>query len=169
MSRALLLFVRRIERKQKRCISFCVWCQANVVLFKEVDSRTLKRGCANRQILLRTAKIVDLEKVDGPKLGHACEMAWWNWLACLICPQSAESVDWGHPTLNRPEGVLGVNFVTQLKGYPNFNFVTNFVLIGGDPLRKNDPSRPGFFDDTVSGEKVTIAIRKAEVMWKAKI
>ena len=31
-----------------------------------------------------------------------------------VGPQSSESVDWGPLTLNRPEGVLGVHFVTQL-------------------------------------------------------
>ena len=98
-----------------------------MVLFKEVDIRTLKRGCANWQILLRVTKIVDLEKVNESKLGQNCEMARWNWLTYLVGPQYIESGDCGPSTLNRSEGVLGVSFVTQLKGCPNFELVTNYV------------------------------------------
>ena len=66
-------------RNQKRCFSFCISFRvryvASAVLFKEVVSQTLTRGCANRQILLRAAKIVELEKVNAPILGQHCEMA----------------------------------------------------------------------------------------------
>ena len=93
----------------------------------EADSQNLKRACANRQILLRAAKFVELEKVNEPKLGQHCEIAWWNWLTCLVGPQSSESVDWGPSILNRSKGVLGVCFVTQLTGYPNFGLVFLFV------------------------------------------
>ena len=30
-------------------------------------------------------------------LGQHCGMAWWNWLTCLGCPHSAESLEGGHP------------------------------------------------------------------------
>ena len=77
--------------------------------------------------MVREPKFVDPEKVDGPKLGQHCEMAWWNWLTCLVGPQAGESVDCGPSTLNRSKGILGICFVTQLKGYPNFGLVANFV------------------------------------------
>ena len=81
-----------------------VWGQSNLVLQTEVN-------------------FVEPEKVNAPILSQHCEMG----LTCLVGPQSSESVDCGPSTLNRLEGVLGVQFVTQLKGYSNFGLVNFFV------------------------------------------
>ena len=72
---------------------------------------------------------------------HDCEMALWNLLTCLVCPQSSESVDWGHPTLNRSERVLGVRFVCQLTGYSNFDLVIFFVWGVAHSGEKSDPEQ----------------------------
>ena len=80
----------------------------------KADSQTLKRDCANRQKIHRKVNFVEHEKVYSPILGQHYEIARWNWLTCLVCPQSSESVDWGQPTLNRSEEILGAFFVTQL-------------------------------------------------------
>ena len=49
--------------------------ERGTLYFKEADSQTLKSDCSNRQIVLRAAKFVDLEKVNAPILGQHCEMA----------------------------------------------------------------------------------------------
>ena len=52
--------------------------RTSALLFKEANTRILKRGCLIRKYYsasLREAKFVDLEKVDGLKLTHDCEMA----------------------------------------------------------------------------------------------
>ena len=67
---------RRMGHKQRRCFSFCIHYIASTVLFKEADSQTLKRSCANWQKLLREANNVEPEKANGPKLGQHCEMAY---------------------------------------------------------------------------------------------
>ena len=113
--------------------SFCV-----TIHCKEADSRTLKRACANLQIFLRAAKLVELEKVNWPKLGQHFEIAWWNWLTCFVGPQSGESLDCGPSTLNGSEGILGIRFATQLKGYPNFDLVTFLYGGGWRTQGKND-------------------------------
>ena len=51
-------------------------CRGSVVLSKEADTQSnSKESCATRQKLIYEANFVDLEKVDGPKLKHDCEMA----------------------------------------------------------------------------------------------
>ena len=39
----------------------------------------------------------------------------------------SESVDWGHPALNRSEGFLGADVVTQSWGYPKFDLMKYFL------------------------------------------
>ena len=41
----------------------------------EADSQTLKRGCANRQKIVREANFVEPKKVNAPKVGHGYDMA----------------------------------------------------------------------------------------------
>ena len=69
------------------------------------------------------SNFVEPKIFDESKLGHDCEMAWWNCLTCLVGPQSSASLDWGPSILNRSEGLLGPHFVTQLKGYQNFDLM----------------------------------------------
>ena len=84
-------------------LSDCLWKRAsrnNVLALKWIVE--LERDCDTRQknYVVCGPKFVDLGKVDGPTLGQHCEMAWWNWLTCLVGPQSGESVDFGTSTLN---------------------------------------------------------------------
>ena len=73
-------------------------------------------------------------------------------MTCLACPQSAERIDWGHPTLNRSEGVLGVRFVCQLKEYPNINLVANFVW---EVAHSGKETNPLYASTTMAPAQVT--------------
>ena len=61
----------------------------------EADSQTLKSLATP----LRKHR-----EINGPILGQSCEMTCWNWLTCMVCPHSSESVECGQPTLKRSEG-----------------------------------------------------------------
>ena len=53
---------------------------------------------------------------------------------CRICR-------WGTFNSKHAGGVLGVRFVCQLKGCPNFDLMTYLPFMGGDPLKKKTTSR----------------------------
>ena len=71
----------------------------SIVLYSLKESwwSNSKESCNNtQQTLFHEPTFVDLEKhreINGPTLGQHWEMAWWNWLTCLIGSCSATSLD----------------------------------------------------------------------------
>jgi len=92
--------------------------------------------------------------------------------------REAFEVEEGQPTENYitkvVEAICGVLYTLRYdveKGRDNLVGIIiddpTYVKKFGQTFRR--PARPSVYDDSITGEKVTVTIRKAEAVWKAKI